>query len=256
MEAQVRRLTGLGVVTVRFAGAAWTIARGELLTIGRGRGCDVRLPDDDHLSRRAASLQPMDDFVLVRNLSATKPLAVRPPAGEDTVVEPQAAVTSLPHREFSVVFGGSGGVVVEVTVDARLLTPPHLVSQADATVSPGTVTAPLNLSPAQRRVLAALCEPLLTGRGADAVPATYARIGDRLGLSPPYVRNVVKGIREGMAGHGVPGLTADDGQPAPDFRWALARSAVRHGWVTAADVGALGPDPTPSVNHEEASDRD
>jgi hypothetical protein len=231
------------VVTVRLGPEAWTIMAGELLTIGRSRACDVRLPDDDHLSRRAASLRPMDDFVLVRNLSTTKPLVLRPARGEDTVVEPGAAVTSLPHREFHLVLAGRGTSVVVIDVDTRLLTSPQLVDDS-ATGSPDTVTAPMNLTPAQHRVLVALCEPLLTGQGADAAPATYAKIGERLERSPHYVRNVVKAIREGMAGHGVPGLTMDDGSPAQadDFRWALARSALRNRWVTAADVAGPGPD--------------
>lgn len=207
-------------------------------------------PEDDHLSRRAGSLELLDDCVLVRNLSTTKPLVLRPESGEDRVVEPGEATTSLPHRRFGLVLVGRGGLAVEIAVDARGLTPPTGREPGPPTRTRATVNTPVELSPAQRRVLVALCAPLLTGTGAGAVPATYARIGEVLGLRPQYVRNVIKTIREELAGHGVPGLTTeDDSTGHDDFRWSLARWAVRSGWVTVADV-----DDAPSAVGNPAAD--
>ena len=225
---------------VWYLGRSWTLRPGVVLVIGRGRACDVRLPqEDDHLSRRAASLELLDDCVLVRNLSTTKPLVLRPATGEDRVVEPEAATTSLPHRRFSLVLIGRGGGIVEVAVDARGLASPDRVP-GSPTRTPMTANAPIELSPAQRRVLVALCAPLLTGSGPGAVPATYNRIGEVLALRPQYVRNVIKSIREELAGYGVPGLTTDDDSAShDDFRWSLARWAVRSGWVTAVDVAGM-----------------
>jgi hypothetical protein len=49
------------------------------------------------------------------------------------------------------------------------------------------------------------------------------------------VRNVVQGIRESLTGHGVPDLVSDDPtRTANDFRWSLARYAIRNGWVSSA----------------------
>jgi hypothetical protein len=96
----------------------------------------------------------------------------------------------------------------------------------------------------QRLVLSALCEPLLVRTGPQAVPATYAQMGRRLGRQPQYVRNVVKSLRESLSGHGIPGLTPDDeGFPHDDFRWALARWAVRTGVVRVEDLRDLPPEP-------------
>ncbi|MFI6630805.1 hypothetical protein ACIBI7_18195 [Nonomuraea fuscirosea] len=229
-------------VLVAFDGDQWCISRGQSLTLGRSRTCDVHLPDDEHLSRRAGSLIVLNDCVLIRNDSHHKPLVVRPPAGEDRVVEPRAAITSLPFPIFNVVFAGRSGAAVTVRVDARSLTPNR--DDEVVTRAPKTVTSPMSLTRSQRLVLAALCEPLLVKAGPQAVPATYAQMGRRLGRQPQYVRNVVKSLRESLSGHGIPGLTTDDADiPHDDFRWALARWAVRTGVVGVAELCDLLPEP-------------
>lgn len=212
--------------------AHWAMRPGDSLTLGRSHKCDVKLPKDAHLSRLAATVTVLGDCVLVRNESASKPLALRPRTGEDSVVEPGAATTSLPHRQFAIVFAGCGGQAVVVQVDARSLTPASVTVNDVATRSPDTVTAPVTLTGTQRKVLQALCNPLLTMTGDAVAPATYAEIGRVLGLSPGYVRNVMKTTRETLAGAGVPGLVADEASEArDDYRWALARWAIRNSWV-------------------------
>ncbi|WP_221761958.1 hypothetical protein [Nonomuraea sp. WAC 01424] len=218
--------------------------------MGRSRSCDVRFPDDEHLSRRAGSLLVLNDCVLVRNDSRHKPLVIRPPAGEDRVVEPGAATTSLPFVVFSVLFAGRGGSTVTVRVDARPVTSPAGRPAEVATRSPETVTSPITFTNAQRTVISALCEPLLMRTGPHAAPATYAQIGRRLGRQPQYIRNVVKSLRESLAGHGIPGLTTDDEDAAhDDFRWALARWAVRSAVISAEDLHDLPPAPETGEDH-------
>ncbi|WP_198169414.1 hypothetical protein [Herbidospora daliensis] len=177
----------------------------------------------------------------MRNNSSHKPFVVRPPTGEDRVVEPGAATTSLPFATFALVFAGRGGATVTIHVDARPITCPPSGTET-ATRAPQTVNAPMTITPAQRLVLCALCEPLLANAGPRAAPATYAEIGSRLGRRPQYIRNVVKAIRESLSGHGVPALTADDDNAVhDDFRWALARWAVRSGVVDLVQITALLP---------------
>ncbi len=215
----------------------WTLRPGDSLSLGRSRQCDLTLPRDAHLSRLAATVTVLGDCVLVRNESASKPLALRPRTGEDSVVEPGAATTSLPHRQFAIVFAGCGGQAVVVQVDARALTPASVTVNDVATRSPDTVSAPVALTGTQRKVLQALCTPLLTMTGDAIAPATYAEIGRALDLSPGYVRNVIKTTRETLAGAGVPGLVAEDATEArDDYRWVLARWAIRNGWVGLDDL--------------------
>lgn len=231
-------------VAVAYRGAEWHLRPGDVLTIGRSPRCHVRLPEDDHLSRHAATLRVMQDWVLVRNDSATKPLVLRPPVGEDRVVEPGSATASLPYGCFSVVFSGHGGTSVLVGVDASTMS--HHGRPRDVVTASGkataTVTAPVPFTPAQSRVLTALCAPMLTRSGPGAVPASCRQIADRLGLKQNYVRNVLKAVRESLSGYGIPGLIAAD-EAGDDFRWALARCALRNGWVGERDVAGLPPEP-------------
>jgi hypothetical protein len=233
LDGESSRPLSTGDVVIDFDDRQWVLSPGEVVTVGRSGSCGIRLPDDDHLSRRAGSLRVLDDCVLVRNESTRKPLVLRPPAGQDRIVEPGTAITSLPFRQFEVLLSGSGGRVVSIHVDASRLTPESYAFDPP-TATPATRADPIVLTASQRRVLAALCEPLLTGSGPQAVPATYAQIGQRLGLRPQYVRNVVKSLRETLTGHGVEGLTRDDQETAfDDFRPALARWAIRSGFGEA-----------------------
>ena len=228
-------------VEVTYRGRSWQVQPGGTLSIGRSPTCQLRLPDDDFLSRHAGSLRPLEDCVLIRNDSGSKPLIVRPPAGEDRVVEPGAAITSLPYRQFTVVFAGRYGAVSTVGVDATALGGHGSTPGSPTAATPETVTAPLQLTAAQSRVLTALCAPLLTGTGPAVAPATYVAIGEQLGLAPHYVRNAPKAVREALTGYGVPGLTPGEAAgPAEDFRWPLARWAIRGGWVNEHDIERLG----------------
>ncbi|WP_051167223.1 hypothetical protein [Actinoplanes sp. N902-109] len=224
-------------ILIRYEARRWELPIGREITIGRGSGCDIRLPQDDHLSRHAATVRVLEDCLLITNESRVKPFVLRAPVGEDRLVEPGAATGSKPWQRFALVFAGEGGSPVRVEIDATALPQPEPPGEdARARV---TVSAPLVLTNAQRRVLAALCEPLLTRSGPAAAPATYSQIGARLGRQPQYIRNVVKSIREQLSGHGIPDLIADaDGGPE-DFRWTLSRWAVRSHWITPADLAEL-----------------
>ena len=232
------RNSSLPDATVRVShhGTERKLFRGDTLTFGRGRDCTVRLPNDSHISRTAGSITVLEDCVLIRNHSDTKPFVIRPVAGEDHVIEPGAAATSLPHRRLQIVIAGMVGTTVHLDLDVSGVTtaagPPDITSPATEVV---TTTTPFPLTPAQRRVVEALCAPMLNRRGADAAPATYQQIGMLLSLSPQYVRNVIQTVRETLTGHGVPDLVNDDPtRPGADFRWSLARYAIRNRWVSTA----------------------
>jgi hypothetical protein len=229
-----RRFSSVSVM-ITFADRHWVGVRGDTLAIGRNPECAIVLPNDDHLSRRAGALHVLDDCVLVRNESSRKPMMLRPPVGADRVIEPGGAITSLPDRRFEVLLVGSGGRLWSISVDASGLAPD--VPDQVAPGGPATRTEPIALSGAQRKVLAALCAPLLTESGPKAVPATYAQIGQRLGLQPQYVRNVIKSLRETLAGYGVEGLIRDHSDAInDDFRWELARWAIRSRQIGLSDM--------------------
>ncbi|SBW29156.1 hypothetical protein FDG2_6525 [Candidatus Protofrankia californiensis] len=178
-----------------------------------------------------ASLRVLDDCVLVYNRSQSKPFILRPPVGEDKIVEPGAAMTSLPFSRFGIVAVRRGGVTTTVQVDATAITydrkffGPTTLSRDMATVS-----GPVRLTPAQMDIIVELCRPLLTKSGADARPATYKEIGERLGRGPKYVRNVISDVRRELSDRNDAGL-AD---------WEdLARWMIINRLVTESDVRGL-----------------
>jgi hypothetical protein len=229
-----------GTVRVTHHGTERQLVRGDALTFGRGADCTIRLPNDSHISRTAGSITVLEDCVLVRNHSATKPFVIRPVVGEDHVIEPGGAVTSLPHRRLQIVIAGMAGTTIHLDLDVTGVTTaagpsPTVPSTTEGPTAVVTTTTPFPLTPAQRKVVEALCAPMLSRRGADAAPATYQQIGMVLSLSPQYVRNVIQTVRETLTGHGVPDLVSDDPtRPGADFRWSLARYAIRNRWVPTA----------------------
>jgi hypothetical protein len=228
---------------VSVLGARRLLVLDHEITIGRGRGCDLRIADDpmdDHVSRLAATLRALEDCVLIRNESTSKQITLRPLVGIERQIGPREATTSLPHLQFSVVVTGRFGTEYAVHVDVRGLAPgPRRLGPDGKT--PTTANSPgVGLTPAQRRLLAALCEPLLTRAGPHASPATYRQIGQRVGLRPGYVRNVLKQLREQLASQGVAAMvTFRIDQVHEDFRLPLAMWALHSGTITAADLPGL-----------------
>jgi hypothetical protein len=251
-------------VVVSYGTKQWVLRLGDSLTIGRSQACDVRLADPE-ISRHACRLLVQAQFVTVFNESTQKPLAIRPPVGEDRRVGPSSAGTSLPYPVFEVVFAGRDEDPVSVHVDARELPTPDrpVLDPKEAKTrgpdDPGLIdtTVPNTagrraarmqaalLTPAQRIALIALCEPMLTLNGSQARPRSTSDLARRLGRAPDYVRNVIKEVRQRLSDAGVPGLVCADGAAygGTDLRLALARWAIEWGAVTPADLDELPPPP-------------
>jgi hypothetical protein len=230
------------------------------LTVGRGRACDLRIahdPEDDYVSRLAVTVQALSDCVLVRNESTSKLLILRPLTGSEREIEPGEATTSLPHRQFAIILTGRFGREYTVQVDARGLPEPTQlpIEELAPDSAPTLVSPPIVLTPAQRRLLTALCEPLLIGSGPQASAATYRQVGLRVGRQPGYVRNVFKQIREKLDSHGVPGLVSRNRRDVyEDFRLPLAMWAIRSGTITEADLAGDLESERPGSSADVAAD--
>jgi DNA-binding CsgD family transcriptional regulator len=235
-----QRKPASGPLLVSHRGRVWRVPRDGELTFGRGLDVDVRVaadPQDLFVSRRAGLIRCLSDSVLVINLSSRGVLQLVADGGVTRQIGPGEAITSEPHRLFEVIVVGEYGRAYVLRVDAQQLptpgtgdlTPDELVD-GDATV----LTAPYNLTPTQRRVLRALCAPMLD-RGRSGSAATAREIGAELDLRPNYVRNVLKEIREQLTAGGVPGLVSEGPpQPGEDFRQPLALWAIRYGLAQVA----------------------
>src|SRR6478672_2126222 len=174
---------------VSHRGRVWRVPRDGELTFGRGLDVDVRVaadPQDRFVSRRAGLIRCLSDSVLVINLSSRGVLQLAVDGGVTRQIGPGEAITSEPYRLFEVIVVGEYGRAYVLRVDAQQLpTPgkgtgdlaPDQLVDGDATV----LTAPYNLTPTQRRVLTALCTPMLD-RGRSGGAATAREIGVALNL--------------------------------------------------------------------------
>ncbi len=99
-------------------------------------------------------------------------------------------------------------------------------SAPEATVLAGEVPAAATVSPAQRRVLLALCRPYKDG-GAFATPATNQAIGAELHLSVDAVKTHMRALFEKL---GVEAL------PQNQKRVALVERALQSGVVAKRDL--------------------
>ena len=215
------------------------LAPGEEATFGRGLHVDLRLaadPPDLLVSRRAGLIRCLPDAVLVSNLSSRGVLQLSALGATAREIGPGEAITSEPHRMFRVTVVGNYGQTYALDIDARGLPSPAVSSvTAVPGLDPTVVTSPFELTATQRRVLAALCAPMLESVGEPAGPASAREIGAALGLQPNYVRNVLKEVREELSSYGVPGLVADGPpQAGEDFRLPLALWAIRYGLTAGA----------------------
>jgi len=223
--------------TVGFGPRSWTLEDGHSLVIGRQSTCDVRVggpdpgPEDLGVSRLAATLSVAQGRTWVRNESSSQPVFVYPAVGPECVLERRGDIVSLASDAWELVLEGQ---IRSYRVDVRLegTRPGGASSEDPITVSPAT-RGSLVLTARERRILTALCEPLLTTSGRQARPATYKQIAKRLSLAEHSVRNALDALRERLATIGIPGMV---GANAKD---ALARYSVRSGTITSDDLATI-----------------
>ncbi len=204
------------------------------------------------VSRRAGKLTAVTGGLLVTNESESRSLYLQGIPGPEHEIKPQMTLGTMPYRRCRVVLLGSHGAryTLDITCGTEAegrSSAPDLQKAASRDAAATRGYQRLNLPAAQRRYLAALCEPILTGIGASVVPATYARIAERCGVSPSTVRNSLDALRQMLsAEYGIPGLvhvrSSDaDGPGAVNFLSALAAWAIDSGNITPDDLESLDP---------------
>lgn len=250
----------VGLTVVHFGGRRWWLATGRQLTFGRASDRDIRFardPEDDFVSRRAGVLVGMTDGVLVRNESGTQSLLLQAFPGPETVIPPGAAMATLPHDFVRLVVPGRHGARYSMTIDTRPI-------RADADAAGGSGAAPCPASPIGRRtrtqvgklsdremrLLAALCEPLMTLSGPAAAAASYRQIAVRTGSTRATVKTCLDALRMRLSdADGIPGLRGGDRveDQEDSVGWsylpALAAWAVNSRVVTLASLDLLASPP-------------
>lgn len=223
--------------TVSHGDTTVSIEEGERVRIGRSSVCDVQIgseagggPEDLGVSRTAATVSMQDGRLWVRNDSASQPVYLVPETGPTRVLENQDEIASLPVDRVTVQLRGR---IRTHDVQVELETAPTLGDTRPIPTDGPATQYLLEFTNAERRILTALCEPLLTARGDQARPASYAQAAERLYLSRSRVENCIADLVKKYASAGVPGLEG------PEAKDNLCRYAVRSGSISAADLDLI-----------------
>lgn len=220
------------------------VPQGGKVAFGRGSQRAIRLghdwePDsvdpaereDLRLSRHAGLLEREGNRFTVTNTSSSQLLQVLTPNNMLERVRPGGIYRLQPGANAIVQYGKHAEWHLEVMVnlEAHLLTPPD--NQDTPTENLGDYLWQ-RLTPAQRRALFSLCEPLLASpTGRRRTPLEVSGI---LGVAQKTVYNSLYDIRLLYTEQQVPGLRRDTDSDAKDFQTPLAHWAVDHGVVTQA----------------------
>jgi hypothetical protein len=241
---------GGSYVTVRFGAQVWELKLGSSVTFGRSDDCDIVLtrPVEDRLvSRQAGRLTAVDGGVLVTNESRRNPVYLRGIPGAEHKIEPRMTLGTMPFERCRVVVigGQPEPYVLDITCLAAEGSSAAKPVPADTAKAGDPTTLGyqrIDMPRAQRRYLAALCEPLLTGVGA--APASYREIAERCGVALGTVRKSLDALRMKVSEYGVPGLihpgdASGKARGTVNLRARLADWAVSSGNATHGDLEGL-----------------
>ncbi|HUR84395.1 MAG TPA: FHA domain-containing protein [Solirubrobacteraceae bacterium] len=177
----------------------------ERLTIGRGTGNDIPLPWDDRASRLHAELERVGgEWVVVDDGLSTNGTWV----GDTRIVG---------RRRLR------DGDLLRVGNTVIAFCAPGQVQAGTALAD--DIGSAVQVTPAQRRVLVALCRPSLTS-GGRGVPLTNSELAGELYLSVDAIKTHLKALFHAF------GL---DAVPNSQKRAALVERAIGIGLVTARD---------------------
>jgi hypothetical protein len=227
---------------------------GQTLTVGRGQDNDLRIghdPENRRIPRAVCRLECRPDGILIHNASNKVSLMLTTFPGPGLEIPPLMVTGTRPHSlvRITVPDGGAG---IAIDIDARLLggapEPDENPGSHRADVS-GTVGYARieSISPQQRRLLCALCLPLMTRSGAD-VP-TYAEMEQILrryghAIRARTIRNNLDELRAVLSNEfGIVGLSRDrpggSSSSHETYLPALEQWARRSQNVTEADLERL-----------------
>jgi pSer/pThr/pTyr-binding forkhead associated (FHA) protein len=178
----------------------------ERLTIGRRATCDIALPWDTEVSRVHAEIERVGDDWVVLDDGLSR---------NGTFVNGERVTTRRRLRDGDVVVVGDTAIAFAAGDDPS--------SQSTATALRPSLGE--ELTPAQRRVLVALCRPFRDA--VYAAPATNQQIADELVVSVDTVKGTLRALFE---------LFGVDDLPQNQKRASLALAALRSGLVSRRDL--------------------
>lgn len=228
----------VGTLTIEFCGEEYTSAPGERFTVGRE--ADLSVDDNAFLHRRL--LEFLDDGALWWVVNTGQSLSVTLSTGDggyQAVVGPGVRVPLVFPR--LLVMFSAGPFTYElglIVSDAAFMsTSPSPTPLAGG---PATVGSGVELTPSQRLLVLALCEPVLRagGLGIGELPSSAAAAA-RLGWPLTTFNRKLDAVCDKLDRAGVPGLRGGVGRLARNRRARLVEYAVLSRLVTAEDLDLI-----------------
>jgi FHA domain-containing protein len=187
------------------------LAGRERVVIGREEGVDLRIDDDEAVSRLHAELVRVGGSWVVADDGLST---------NGTIVDGERLLARRRLADRSLIVVGGTGVLYREPAGAPSTTPTRAAA-------PGENPVPA-LGEVQRRVLIALCRPLAGGHAYAAAPAPNQAIAAELFMSVGAVKANLRALFEKF---GV------DQLPQNEKRIALAERALRDGAVRPSELG-------------------
>lgn len=222
---------------VEFCGEHHKVDPGRPFVIGREG--DLVVDSNRFLHRRLLELRAVDGLWWLSNVGSALPVTVAD--GEGAVqawLSPGGRIPIVFSRVSVWFTAGPTTYQLDVAVDgAPFATSGQAAADAEAGVTTSAVVA---LTPEQRRVVAALCEPLLRepGSGPSRIP-TNAQAAERLGWSVTKYNRKLDTVCQRLAAQGVRGLHGRSDSLAVNRRARLVEYALSTRLVGLSDVLAL-----------------
>lgn len=222
-------------VTIEYKGETFTISESGPFDIGRE--ADLSLDGNPYLHRRFLRIIQEHGFWWIINIgSSTAATVYDPKAGAQAWLEP---TNRLPLIFGHVIVAFSAGPC-EYRVEIHNNAPMWRENRFALPVSGDTTMGELTWTTAQKLVIVALAEPMLTwrGRASWGIPSNRDA-ALRIGWSLKRFERKIDNICSKLDAFGVDGMRGGLHQHASGRRMRLVEWAVSSGLVTASDLALL-----------------
>ncbi|MDR0847637.1 MAG: hypothetical protein LBN10_01110 [Propionibacteriaceae bacterium] len=224
-----------GCVTVEYEDEVFTISADGPFDIGRE--ADLSLDENPYLHRRFLRILNEHGFWWIVNIGSSTAVTVYDPkTGAQAWLEPTNRLPLIFGHVIVVFAAGPCEYRLEIHNDA----PTWQENRLAFPVSGETTAEVLTWTPAQKLVIVALAEPMLTGRGKGIVGIPSNKDAAlKIGWSLKRFERKIDNICSKLDMLGVEGMRGGPQQHASGRRVRLVEWAVSTGFVTASDVALL-----------------